>query len=50
MRVLIHGFYDKKPSNIEDFQELVVFMSKELTISCRAWVILSVLYDEVLYP
>ena len=28
MRVLIHGFYDKKPTNIEAFQELVVFMSK----------------------
>ena len=28
MRVLIHGFYDKKPPNIEAFQELVVFMWK----------------------
>jgi hypothetical protein len=28
MRVLVHGFYDKKPTNIEALQELFVFIYK----------------------
>ena len=47
MRVLEHGFYDKKPTNIEALQELVVFIykSKLFPVLFTYYIIL---YDQIL--